>query len=266
MIKKADSNLQDKLLEFLKREVAFNQFIIGDIELFGFDKEFQEVWVEYSEAEDIKAVLLRYYDFFLLYGDLDFNVEGFANLIRKASKSAFLSGKKELVQKFEESKSLKLKKNRELYLSILDKNSVKCSKNHYEYVKKANVTDIDRLVLLRDQIEEFNDSSDLKDKKILEENMNSGASRTYYIEKNNEIIASASTTAESSISAMIVGVGTHPAHRGKGLATIVMESLITDLLNEGKVVGLLYDNPIAGNLYMKLGFKNIGKWSVYKIG
>lgn len=96
--------------------------------------------------------------------------------------------------------------------------------------------------------------------------MASGASRTYYIEDKSEIIASASTTAESSMTAMIVGVGTHPNHRGKGLATIIMESLIIDILNEEKVVGLLYDNPNAGNLYKKMGFQDIGKWSVYKVG
>lgn len=69
---------------------------------------------ETGTAHQVLLVLLRYYDFFLLYGDLDFNIEGFAKIISKEPKSVFLSGKKELVQKFEDLVSLKLEKNREL--------------------------------------------------------------------------------------------------------------------------------------------------------
>ncbi|OEH93812.1 GNAT family N-acetyltransferase [Bacillus solimangrovi] len=65
--------------------------------------------------------------------------------------------------------------------------------------------------------------------------------------------------------AMIVGVATHPEHRGNGLVSMVMESLLIEVLKEGKVVGLLYDNPHAGGLYKKLGFQDIGKWVIYKI-
>lgn len=46
------------------------------------------------------------YIFYLLYGDQDFNVKDFANLIKDELKPIYLSGKKEVVKKFEELKCI----------------------------------------------------------------------------------------------------------------------------------------------------------------
>ncbi|EQI88936.1 acetyltransferase family protein [Clostridioides difficile P2] len=62
---------------------------------------------------------------------------------------------------------------------------------------------------------------------------------------------------------MIIGVGTHPKYRAKGLATKCLIKLCSELLRENKIPCLFYDNEEAGKIYKKLGFENIGKWGIY---
>ena len=89
--------------------------------------------------------------------------------------------------------------------------------------------------------------------------------RTYII-RNEEgvMVSSASSTAENSQSAMIVSVGTRPGYEKRGYATRCLEKLCSDLLAEGKTLCLFYDNPEAGNIYKRIGFKDIGMWSLVR--
>ena len=61
---------------------------------------------------------------------------------------------------------------------------------------------------------------------------------------------------------MVVSVATRKDYRHQGLMTQVLSKLCQDLLNEQKTLCLFYDNPEAGAVYHKLGFKTIGKWKM----
>ncbi len=78
-----------------------NLFIIGDIEAFGYEQEFQELWGDFDENGRLRAVLLRFYDSYIPYAPGDFDIDGFAEVMRNASHPVRLSGKTELVAKFE---------------------------------------------------------------------------------------------------------------------------------------------------------------------
>jgi len=57
-------------------------------------------------------------------------------------------------------------------------------------------------------------------------------------------------------------LGVHPDQQGKGIGTQLLEFLIDEYVRKrGKTVGLLVDeeNPNAKRLYLKLGFKCVGK-------
>ena len=82
-----------------------------------------------------------------------------------------------------------------------------------------------------------------------------------FIEKDNEIVSTVATTAETTVSAMVVGVATLPTHRQKGYASKLMISLMEEYFqNRNKELCLFYNNPKAGKIYKRLGFKDIGKW------
>jgi len=88
--------------------------------------------------------------------------------------------------------------------------------------------------------------------------------RTFVAESNGHLVAGASTSAECSDAAMIGGVWTLPEERNHGHSTAVVTALCADLVAEGRCPYLFYleDNAPAAQVYRKIGFQDIGRWSV----
>ena len=61
MIKKATEEDRERLLTLANESPCINLFIIGDIETYGFDKDFQEIWYEEIDGE-MEGIYLRYRD------------------------------------------------------------------------------------------------------------------------------------------------------------------------------------------------------------
>lgn len=74
------------------------------------------------------------------------------------------------------------------------------------------------------------------------------------------IVAAALTNAETSDAAMIGGVFTLPAWRGVGLSQAVCGHLCAELIAVERQPYLYWENPAAGQVYRKLGFREIGLW------
>jgi uncharacterized protein len=171
-----------------------------------------------------------------------------------------LSGKSDIVEKFEQSKHLKLGKKQVCFFA-------ECLTDKYLgttnlEIKKACIEDVDQIIQLRKTIEEFPVRSDARD--ILVRSMESNTAKTYFTDEFDLITSCVSTTAENSKSAMIVGVCTRKEYRRNGLATAIMYKLFKDVLDEGKTLCLFYDNPEAGRIYKRLGFKDIGLWTMHR--
>lgn len=260
MIRKLTINDHDLVLSYLSEEPSINLFIIGDLEVFGYDSDFQEIWAEFDEHREIKAVLLRFYQSFIPYAKREFNIAEFASIIASFPQPIFLSGKAEIVEKFEPFQELQLGKKQETFFAEC-KSIENLSETDLD-IKKAGQDHIDQILSLRRSIDEFHLSDNAAE--MLRTSMESNTARTYFTEEDGIMTACVSTTAENSISAMIVGVCTRKEYRRKGLATAIMQVLFKDVLNEGKVLCLFYDNPEAGRIYKRLGFNDIGKWTMYR--
>lgn len=258
MIRKLTQLDNSQLMEYLKEEKAFNLFIIGDIENFGYDSDFQEIWGEFDRQGGIKGVLLRYRHFYVPYAKGEFNVEEFASIIQKDNEFEAMSGKKEIIEKFD--KFLEFENKREQFFAELIDISLVDEGLDLSEVKKGDIEDVDSILELRGKIEEFNITP--SGNEAFRESLLTGTGRTYFIKESGEAAACASTTAENSESAMIVGVCTHPQYRRKGYATKCMIELCKDILDEGRTLCLFYDNPKAGKIYKNIGFKDIGKWRI----
>ena len=268
MFRKLNTNDKDKLFEFLEKEKAYNLFILGDVENFGFESDMQELWAEFNGDEYI-AVLLRYKNFTIVSSYGEFSVNIFIDKIKSFDGVQGISGKEWIVDLL--APHFKYKKIRKQYLAQLSdindipkkllNDKVTLSKELLdEKVSLAVEEDAEEIFELGENIVEFSDFKssveNVKDRII------DKTSRTYYIRENNKVVSSASSTAEISTSAMIVGVSTHPDHRGKGYASKCTAVLSSILLNEGKQPCLFYDNPAAGKIYRKMGYKEIGKWDL----
>ncbi|MGN4423192.1 GNAT family N-acetyltransferase [Bacillus cereus group sp. MYBK30-1] len=261
MIRKLTKKDHEQTFAFLKEEAALNLFIIGDIEAFGYDTDFQELWGTFEENGTLKSILLRFHDAFIPYSKEDFVVADYEVLL-SAYKPLKLSGKSTIVERFETAPNIQLGAKNEMYFcECLDNNNLPSTPVH-DTIKLASLDDIERIMQLRSNIAEFPTANESE--KILRQAIETNTGRTYYIEKDDAIIASASTSAENSLSAMVVGVCTHPNHRGNGYASLILQKMIQDFTNEGRTLCLFYNNPAAGRIYKRLGFKDIGMWTMYR--
>lgn len=262
MIRKLTDKDREIVISYLNKQPAFNLFIISDIENFGFESEFQDVWGDFSESGNVRAVLLRFYDSFLPFNEGEHDIEGFVKIIRSYTDKPALSGVTSLIEPYETALADCLGKKKVMFFCECSKNSFEQMELEKERVQIATLDEVDKIAFLQGSIEEFSDAPNPKER--IAHRLESGTGRTYFIEKDDHIVAAASTTAENSVSAMIVAVCTDPRFRGEGYATQIMNVLVSDLLYEGKSLCLFYDNPTAGKIYKRLGFKDIGYWTMYR--
>ncbi|AIQ53120.1 GNAT family N-acetyltransferase [Paenibacillus sp. FSL R7-0331] len=265
MIRRLYEADRERVMELAGRNPSINLFIIGDVENFGFEQEFMELWGECDSPDGpLQAVLLRFYDSYLPYADGAFDAEGLAELIRRNSRAEMISGDAGVVEAFKGKVPVREEK-RMLFAELKEMNErISSSAAVPLAFKKATVNDVEAVCTLTDQIEEFAGSTE-NSRKSLRTALESGTGRTFFAEQDGQVIAVASTTAENSLSAMIVGVATHPDYRGRGLAGNMVAQLCADLLAEGKSLCLFYDNPQAGVIYERLGFQTIGSWTMLYI-
>ncbi|GGB59356.1 GNAT family N-acetyltransferase [Fictibacillus barbaricus] len=258
MIIKIDQSWHDKVMDYLSDEPALNLFIIADIENFGYDTDFQEIWAEVDETGTISGILLRYMGNYLPYAKSTINAKAFSEIINLDVHYEMLSGKKEITEQFRP--YITFERTKETYFAEL-KDAYSLNKNfNREIIKQAELSDVESIMELKYLIKEFCIGPTAR--KSLEQALTTKTGRTYFIKDKDMVISCASSTAENSLSAMIVGVCSHPEKRNQGLASLCMEALCHDILAEGKALCLFYDNPKAGSIYKRLGFKDIGLWSM----
>ena len=246
------------------REPEFNLFMIGDLENFGFDSDAVEVFVN-ETPDGWDCLLLRYLDSYLLYSHhTDFEAKKVADFLCGREVNG-ISGKGELLEKL--LPYFPGRCGQRTYLSRLNEVKVHPEPSVNAQVRRLNPDDARDIISIYLQIEEFRDNYIGKEEKAVEEvhfNL-SNAGRSYGAFLDDKLVAVASTSAENSVSAMVVGVATLPHVRKTGLAGSLVAKLCTDFLSEGKqYLCLFYDNPAAGSIYRKIGFSELGDYMVIK--
>lgn len=262
MIRKLTRQDYKTCYEFVTQKPAENLFIIGDIEAFGFEQDFQSLWGEFDENGNLIAVLLKYYENYIPFTISDFNAQGFAEIINEDPQFQILSGIESFTSKIEPYIKRTLIQKRNLFYAKLDTAEHLDLSQDFSDVKEAEMKDIPRIAHLYAKIPEFAREG-RNDRESLRKSMEKGVARTYYIERDGMMVSSASTAAENLQSAMIVGVCTLAEYKRKGLATKCMTKLCYDVLSSGRSLCLFYDNPEAGKIYKRIGFQDIGKWMMY---
>lgn len=257
MMRKLTENNLEQVMTFLSEEPSINLFIIGDIERFGFDKDFQELWGSFDDHDQLIGVLLRYNENFIPYfKDENCDITAYTKIIQSFSGHKMISGKESVVKHFDG-----------ILGECHEKSTYFCEitctdelLDPGEDIKKAGLEDAPRIYELLQGIEEFL-ISDTNSIERIKRNMEQKSGRIYYIENElGDMVSLAQTTAENSKSAMVVGVATKVGYRRKGYMGRCLSKLCGEVLNEGKTLCLFYDNPEAGSVYHRVGFKSIGKW------
>ncbi|WP_226036266.1 GNAT family N-acetyltransferase [Aquibacillus saliphilus] len=247
--------------QLIRQKPAENLFIIGDIEAFGYQQDFQKIWGDFSVDGELRAILLKYEVNFIPFALGEFDVEGFAKVINE-NEYQVVSGLDDIIEQMEPFLNRTITSNRKLYYAKC--NQLKANNQSTdENVKLVSIDDLPRLEQLLRSVPEFQDLEFNYHSK--QRNIESGVSRSYYIEQDERMVSTVSTAAENSMSAMIVGVGTEAEYKRRGYATKCLVQLCQDVLAEGKELCLFYDNPDAGKIYKRIGFSDIGFWKMLKV-
>ncbi|MCM3616770.1 GNAT family N-acetyltransferase [Sutcliffiella horikoshii] len=262
MIRRLSEKDHEICFNFLGEQPAENLFIIGDVEAYGYEKDFQKLWGEFNSDGQLIAVLLKYEENYIPYAKGNFDAEGFATIMLEDPNFNMMSGLKEVTALIEPFVIHRLKRKRQTYYakcSVLTKDSL--TSVDTSNVLQATPQDAERLIGLLNSIPEFSDSNITVERK--RRGLEEGVSRSFFVEEDGQMVSTASTTAENTLSAMIVGVATLEDYKKKGYATQCMIKLCDQLLGEGKELCLFYDNPSAGVIYKRIGFQDIGFWMMY---
>ncbi len=256
---------REQILNYINKEPEYNIFIYGDLYNVGVCKDPVTTYA-FLKDNGYDCILLKYFDNYVLYSDNDgFDAESVGEFL-KNRKIDCISGKFSVVSKLKPYlKSLKLS---ETYLSSCEK--VKCdySLPNDVTVKRLLPENAKDIVEMFKSIEGFSDSQDGKEADRIEElayGIKENKDIGYGAFKDGEMISVAKTTAENDISAMVVGVATKLEYRKRGYASAMVAHVCQESLSLNKrFICLFYDNPEAGKIYRKIGFKEIGKYAMLK--
>lgn len=248
-------------LSYLNAEPEINQFFIGDIETYGMDGQQVSVYTskDWQEGTQLPYCILNYRGDFQVYShNLSYPAAEVADFL-KSFHPRNISGKAEIIAPL----LLYFPEKRAIPSHLARLNQVDISPAP-GMIRRLGKKDLESIYQLYLQIEEFNYTYQQESKeKILEELSLKleGSGRIYGIFEQGQLVSVAQTTAETSKSAMIVGVATIPQCRNKGYAKSIMAGLCSDCLKIGmKFLCLFYENPSAGKLYYDIGFRDVGNY------
>ncbi len=251
------------LLEtYLLAEPEVNLFNIGNLENNGLGGRCQ-AWGEFGADGRLRLVLMRYLRFLnlnLREPDAPFDRDGVLWLLRGHDIISFAGERRSMasfgtIEGFKPPEHTHLCRLKEV--ACLEPAGINGS-----IARRLGPADIEMLADLYRSIAEFQNFN--RDNAALRAALEEGSGRGYGIEQDGRMVAAAMTAAENRASAMIIGVATRLAYRGRGYATALMAGLCRDLLAEGKTACLFYDNPRAGRIYHRLGFEEIGGWTMFE--
>jgi len=263
---KCQNTARKELLSWLETRPAENCFFIGDMENFGLETDFLEIW-RTPKGRAPAALLMRYYRFYQITvgvpGEGDETaaaLEAAARQIGRDSQAISVAGLEPAVRGLAEYSSFE--NIRVTYLAELTGDTFQDPGEGLP-TEPAGVADIDELFEFQKSIVEF--EMDERHRESFGNEIRTGTGRTWLIREGRRIVASATITAENSRNGMIIGVATAPDRRGRGYARTCVARLCREMAGAGKSVVLFYDNPEAGRLYKQLGFRDINRWAMARL-
>lgn len=257
MILKIGDDFKKKFWEYVSYEECINLYIIADVESYGFETEFLNVWMQVDDENNACSIILRYYSTLIVYSyKNDFDVDELIQHIESLDIDA-INGKKSVIDRLC-TKFNNYKDKKECYFCSLTKlNDLSFDDSKDFKIEEAGVKDLEDVFKLLKKNEDFKLENYIQSKS---RQIKTKSGRVYFIKKDNKVISTCGTGIENSFLAMINGVATEENYRNKGLATYLVYTLSKKLLEEEKYPCLFYHNKDAGKIYYKIGYKPEDNW------
>ncbi len=263
---------RSRLVEYISHEPEMNLFISGDIEQFGLaDPVSVYAFVRPDDLWD--SIVLCFYGNFVVYSHNPlYDAEAVADFISSAAPTGVvgsINGKLEILGPLAGYfRDLDLRPQNMARILKVDHDAVVDLDTSYE-LRRLTPDDYDELFALLATMDEYRglyeDAASIEMAKVQREANEKKGCRTYGIFFEGELVSTASTSAASSDSAMIIGVGTREDMRREGLATAVVAHLCDECFDAGmRFVCLFYGSPEAGRMYERIGFRRLGTYAMLR--
>lgn len=265
MITLAGKEDEEELFQYLGKDNPWTVFFYGDYHTFGINSKIAKFYISRTNGE-ISFVYLFYRNTLVSFYSQDEDYPlGAAEAFLSGKKVSVLSGKESLVSRL--LPVLPGKSLQSCYLAVLESTpamdrNLPSGMSLRELATEEDFRKLDKLV---DSIEEFAASREASRKPYSQYlvEKKGGCHFLGVFSKEGKLLATASSSADNDVSAMVVSVCTDKDFRGKGLATFAIRKLAEIEFSSGKkYLTLFYDNPEAGKIYRKAGFLEIGKYAM----
>lgn len=258
-----------RVLNYLLQEPEFNLFMIGDIEIYGLEDSHVSVYTgDDWEQGDFPYILLCFMGKYCIYSHCkNYDIASAASFIIEQG-SRDISGKADIAEML--LPCLPAASIKRTFMSRLNHMSVQPEENDMVCrLTKEHVKEIYELYLQIEELENYHRmTSEHALESILQNLEISGRTYGLFVTEGSDrrLVSVASTAAETSRCAMIIGVATLAEYRGHGYASTIVKKLCSDCLRDGKqFLCLFYDNPAAGRIYHQIGFEELGLYTMLHI-
>ncbi len=248
-------------LAFLAQAPHVNLYMLGNIEKLGMAHDFCEFWGDFAESDGnengtLRAVLNRYMSGWTVYGEAAADWAGLgATLDNHAVRAERLQDNPGGVPSFmpyiQRYHAVHEETEEVMVMDVANFQPLAAPDN--VTIRRGRLTDLPKLTPFYANAEQMTRSAAAIERPLRD-------TRLWLAAADGELLSSALTNAETPTLAMIGGVYTPPAARGRGLSQAVCSALCADLIADGKQPILYWGNPAAGAVYRKLGFQPCGKW------
>lgn len=257
-IRKLTAQDREAVLTYLADEPSHTTFLVADIRDYGFNDKRFVLWgaVSSEEHEPFEYVFCRFYDCILVYSKSDSPDVSWICRFLDDNKIVFrtLSGKESLVMPFVE--QIDFGKEHRCYLAELRQENFMPHVDERIITEWATVQDTGEIFRLRTSMKEFQDI--LMPIEQLADLLETGKGRVLNIREQGRIAGSAT----ESCLGRIGYVCTAEEFRGYGYASLLVSKLSETILAEGLVPSLGCENPVAGRIYQRIGFREVGRVAI----
>ncbi len=254
---------------------AFAQLCAGDpfryltprlnLEVFGYTSQAVRAWGAFAPGEtEMAGVMLRYSNTAILADADGATAEAFAPIIDGEQGLAGVRGSIEAVHKLRGRLRRYSPTGMEISIFMTLHAPPVCPQDLLSRARRAYPEDLHLLAALYADAWTMYRSRNNVASKLAE-------TRVFVVEEpaderdSRRIVSCALLNVEGSDAALIGGVFTLPAARGRGYAAACTAALSIDLQRDGKLPCLFYENPVAGRVYRRLGFVEREQWGVLYI-
>ncbi|WP_206831343.1 GNAT family N-acetyltransferase [Alicyclobacillus fructus] len=260
MFRRLTASDHDRVVAYLSKRPALHTFLTGDIERYGYDAPFQEVYGYLSDG-CVTAVLLRFYGSYIFSTEGPDAVEEVVRVLQSNTAWSMIQGDSVSLSLLQDVGGFQPRQVREFAFAERPPHAPRPFVDT-SVVRQATVDHVGQLWQLRKSIAEFANSQTTE--LSLRQSFEAGDTLCFYVPgERGEMAASASVVAENTWTAMVVGVCTRPLYRGLGYATRCVAKLCDVFDERGKTLCLYYDNPNAGGIYRRLGFAVTSGWTQF---